>query len=646
MTQYLPLHRTSFASLEDDRFFSACSSQPGSRLMSVFTSQEQDQLAENTNSTARPSEPLASVCLPLAESMLPPPREQSPVLEPSANSHDHLPKHHRFNPTSNRRQSGAKEPPAETDTTYQGRLPLITKAQLDYHVSKQEIDNILRNIRGYLSARQHRDSCGKPAMPVAPENKMPPSPFLTPLESPYLEAQTLALPDDQYLVTKGDIVGILDIVVTGIRKFQDDSIQPDCQSLVSPNSTHVKPTLHAQNIIPCASAIADPATTICLPRTCFSLADSPEAVRHLSPTAITTYGMIKIKINGFDSFSEISCQDNINDDGYNGDIPEVGSPGPSICFSRYNLENRHLSWPQSPRVPRRVSFGINPSCDLFYLFEKKSRKPGQRSTSEPNPQWRPGLIRAATTPITSFPRLISRSCTNDWLTPLGLCGEMESREQVQDQETITNLYNHGVDAHSGVCIHSPLPILEEVPRTTSTCPDCSPFLDDYHSPIRENEGQWLSLAEDNNGDHRKRLGRSIGVARHRRIKAREPRDQHQNFKENLLDGLRRYSFLPLLDQTPENIRGEHPTNHSWMEIPLEGDRGRKLSSQELLQQILHQSDTSSMRSSRSKSSSGAMTTTQLKGGGRGQSQIEVRPCSEDTTPHICLDEQWRNENFR
>ncbi|KAI1758210.1 hypothetical protein F4782DRAFT_544560 [Xylaria castorea] len=514
MAEYLPLHRTSFASLEDHGFFSACSSQPASRLMSVFASQEHDQLAEDANSITRPSEPLVSVCLPLVESMLPCPREESPVLECLANSHDHVPEHYRLNATSGRRQSNqlrGQEPPVEPDTAYQVCLPLFTRTPLDSHASQQEIENILRNVRGYLSARQHRDSHGKPAVSVPTENNMSKSSSQAPSESSYLDTQMPALREDQYLVTSDDIVGIFDIIVTGVRKFQDDSIQPDCQSLLFPKNTHVKPTLNPQNIIPGAPAVVDPATTICLPRPCFSLADGLEVFRHPSPAAVTTY---------------------------------------------------------------------------------------------------------------------------------------ENHERAQHQETITDLYNRGVDAHSGVCLHIPLPILEDDPRTTSTCLNCSPFLDDYPSPIQGKRDQWLSQVEEDNGDHRQKPGRSIGVASHRRIKASEPRNQHQDLKENLLDGLRRYSFLPLLDPTPETIRRDHPAHTSLMEIPLEDDKGLKLSSQELLQQILRQSDTSSMRSLRSKSSSGALTITRPKESWRKLSEIDRGSCSEDTAPHICLDDQWRSQNFR
>ncbi|KAI1741667.1 hypothetical protein F4680DRAFT_464346 [Xylaria scruposa] len=629
MAQDLPLYRTSFASLEDDGFFSAYSSQPASRLMSVFVPQEYGQLAEDANSIKRPSEPLISVCIPPAGSMLPCSREESSVPECLADPGNYFPKHHRFNPTSHRRQSNqprGQKAPDEAGTACCGHLPHLTRAQLNGHISQQEIDDILRSVRCYLSTRQHRDASRKNTMPMSPSQALP--------ESSYFDAQTLASRDDQYLVTADEIVGVLDIVIAGLRKFQDDSIQLEYQSLLFPNSTPVKPTLSPRNIILGASTVVDPATTICLPRPCFSWADSVEAFRYPSPTA--------------ESFSDASCQDNTRDDYDNGDILEIESLEPSMYFPRYSSPNRHLSWPEPPMNGPMTSFGTDSSFNAFDSAVNNPRPPEQRSTSEPNSQWLPknGLIRAAATPMTSFPRLVSRSCTNDWLTPLGLLDETENHERTQHQEAIPDLYHRGVDAHSGVCIHTPLSILEEDPRTTPTCPDCSPFIDDYDRPLQKDRYLWPSQDEEGNSDHRQKLGRSIGAASHRRIKARELHNQQQDLKENLLDGLRRYSFLPLLEQTPETIRRDHPAPPSWMEIPLGGDKERKLSGQQLLQQILGQSDASSVKSSRSKSSSGAPTTTQPKNGSRKLSGIAAGSCSEDTAPHTCLDGQWRGRNFR
>ncbi|KAI3330017.1 hypothetical protein F4824DRAFT_355241 [Ustulina deusta] len=207
---------------------------------------------------------------------------------------------------------------------------------------------------------------------------------------------------------------------------------------------------------------------------------------------------------------------------------------------------------------------------------------------------------------------------------------------------VADLYNHGVDAHSGIFIHNPLPILEENPQSNSAPPSQVQF-QYYQSHIHEYENQWPSQAGEGEEDCRKNLGRSIGVACHKRIRVRNPHDQRQDISENLLDRLRRYSFMPLSDHTPECIRRDRPAELSWTERPQEGNRGRKRSSRELLQQILDRSSPPSVNSSGSKSASWALNIARSQDPKR-QGELEGVSCSEDTTPHICVDEQRTNQS--
>ncbi|KAI1166132.1 hypothetical protein F5B18DRAFT_92767 [Nemania serpens] len=311
MAYYRPVNRMSCTSLEDEQFFSACSSQPVSRLMSISASQEQEQLADDVNSAARPSEPLVSVCSEPAETVL------STVFGPLNNPHQSPPLQHRFSPISaccqpNRdrlRQSPAQlravssdegsstagsghsvdnlvSSPAPAITTrgwssatgrepclaachYQGCLPITSRSQLDGYVSKQRMDEILCHIHAYLSARQYADRSKRLGAMVINENGWPPT--QTRLDNLHLEKSPF--PEDQYLITTDNITRILDIVVIGVHDLQDDGSQLDYQSLLFPSRTQARPTLQGENIIPSVSTIADPATTICSPRPCFSLAD-------------------------------------------------------------------------------------------------------------------------------------------------------------------------------------------------------------------------------------------------------------------------------------------------------------------------------------------------------------------------------------
>ncbi|KAI1166133.1 hypothetical protein F5B18DRAFT_92758 [Nemania serpens] len=164
--------------------------------------------------------------------------------------------------------------------------------------------------------------------------------------------------------------------------------------------------------------------------------------------------------------------------------------------------------------------------------------------------------------------------------------ETESYRFSQYQTMISDLYNRGVDAHSGACIYNPLPVLEEYSQTTPT--SSKSFLSqDYHSPIREHENQWPPQTEEGGESYGEKLGCSIGVASHRRIPVREPHKQGKDQNENFLDRLLHYSFMPLSDQEAELVHRERFVQLPRTETPPGNDKGRKCSSRELLQQILH-----------------------------------------------------------
>ncbi|KAI1310656.1 hypothetical protein F5Y03DRAFT_403038 [Xylaria venustula] len=600
----VPSDRVSFASFEDDQFISASSSQPAGRLMSVAApqghGQKVEQLPEDLNSIARPSEPLASVCQLSTE--VP---SSGEVMATAGASTDKLTSSPAPVMTTRRWSSVTGREQGLSACHYQGRLPTVAREQCHEHISKQGRDGIVCNVRAFLAARRQNGRSRMTSTVATNENDIPLPPTQTVLDKTHL--QLPALPDDQYLITSDDIIGILDIVVAGVSSIQDDITHKDCRSRLFPNGTHAKPTLRTQDIIPGASAIADPATTICSPQPCFSSATKSENLGHVpSSTPKTTYK-----------------------------FPELPNYVPL-----HNRPDRHLSWPQSRRVMQRGSFGINSFRKIPNPFEEQFRRPGQRSTSEPYCQ---RVVKdvshfvAPITPITSFPRLISRSCTNDWLTPLGLLDDVENGESAERREMVIDLYNDGIDAHCGTGIYNPLPILEEDSQSNSTPPPPQTDLEDCQLHIHEYEDQWPAVAGEGKEDYKKNLGSSIGVACHKRIRARNPHDQHQGESGNLLNGLRRYSFLPLLDDTPEHIRRARQAQHSSTESAHER-HNRKRSSRELLQQILHRPNSPSINSLGSKSGHWEenMVGSQKS---KVRGELERAPCSEDTTPHICVDEQ-------
>ncbi|KAI1118332.1 hypothetical protein F5Y14DRAFT_447205 [Nemania sp. NC0429] len=333
MAEYCPADRMSCVSLEDEQFFSACSSQPVSRLMSIFAAKEQEKLADDVNSAARPSEPLVSVCLEPAETGPPSAAEPSTPLGPLIDSHQQLSPQKNCSPVSTccqvdpdkARLSPAQlaavpsdeasstaglghsvdnlvSSPAPAVTTrdwssptgrepclsachYQGRLPITPRAPLEGYVSRQKIDDILCHIHAYLSTSQRAESSRRHSPTAVNENDL--FPAQTRLNDPHLEIPPQ--PENQYLITTDNIIGILDIVIASVHSPHDDGSQLDYQSFLFPSRTHSRPTLQGRNIIPSVSAPADPATTICSPRPCFSLADGFKEPEYSSLTRNSTH---------------------------------------------------------------------------------------------------------------------------------------------------------------------------------------------------------------------------------------------------------------------------------------------------------------------------------------------------------------------
>ncbi|KAI0408349.1 hypothetical protein F4802DRAFT_618531 [Xylaria palmicola] len=255
MPQDLPLHRTSLASLDDDQFVSAHSSQPPSRLVSVFAARE--QLTEDINMSARPSQPLVSECLLPEKTASPSTDGQAPMPSALSDPAEHSPKN-QPSMTSVRMdssQADAHDLPVSLDATlydeilsitssnstedkpvpspnpaniaghgssaigreqgfpayhHQDSFPFTTWEEPNIDVSKREMtDEILCTVHGYLSARQHEYSSRRQILAAAIENKMQQPPFQTELEEPYLSFPTSS--DDRYLVTPDDVAAMVDI---------------------------------------------------------------------------------------------------------------------------------------------------------------------------------------------------------------------------------------------------------------------------------------------------------------------------------------------------------------------------------------------------------------------------------------------------
>ncbi|KAJ3568555.1 hypothetical protein NPX13_g6381 [Xylaria arbuscula] len=663
---FIPSDRISFASFGDDQFFSACSSQPTSRLMSVtaptIIPQEQ-QLPQAVNSAARPSEPLASICVPTrttSTNEFPP--TTTPNVHKSASSAA----------TTRRRNSDTDRGQSTPACYYQGSASTVGQPPLESHFSRPGMDCIFRNVRAFLAAKRHRNGSVGTAMAAVDENQKPRSSVQSTPDS----IQS-GIPEDEYLINTDDIAAILDIVIAGLCSIHDDNVRPNCRSLLFAKAQRAKPTLRAQNILPGVSAVVEPATTFCSTKPCFSSSDSlgvsqpppPKATYSMLPKPrgflypilfaypiVTFQSQLLLKTTAchadtdflfhlvsrqsiteinWELFSDSFPRDDARDSAAKADKSEAWSLEPP------DPRHRHVSWPQSRRLVQRGSVEISSSRKLSTSFGHFQGS-GQRSTSEPfcrRPLEDEINHVVATTPITSFPRLISRSCTNDWLTPLGLFDDLEADTSDERREMVADFYVHGIDAHNGVPTYTPLPILEEGSQSNPSPPPQSQ-LHGHRSHVHVCENQWSAEADEHEEDCKRKPGRSIGVASHNRIRVRELTDRGSDGPGDLLGGLRQYSFLPLLDHKCEHILKDGQSRQSSANIPQEEDKTRKLSSQDLLQQILCQS-----RKGSSSSRSGSMAPNVSSPHDWKQlGQLREASYSEDAAPHVCIDEQQYDQS--
>ncbi|KAI4861291.1 hypothetical protein F4820DRAFT_464872 [Hypoxylon rubiginosum] len=241
--------------------------------------------------------------------------------------------------------------------------------------------------------------------------------------------------------------------------------------------------------------------------------------------------------------------------------------------------------------------------------------------------------------MTCFPKLLSRSSTSDWLTPLGIFEESSlTQYRATMRATMSDLYARGVDAHSGANVSKPLEMLEESPRQTPAPVEYFPFT--------VSESEWSRKLSEAPEAWDKKTGRALGAASHRRKSTFKPTEARSSEpRHGILDTLRRYSFMPLSDQTPESIREVSPIPETQAEVSLQAEGGRKRSSKEMLQGIINGKPVSnkpSRKSSRVSSGSnvqgqrretGSWTTQKRQSGPAGRVS-----CSEDQTPHVCVDE--------
>ncbi|KAI1502192.1 hypothetical protein F5X99DRAFT_380191, partial [Biscogniauxia marginata] len=336
MSRNLVVDRLSIGSLEDDPFYSAPTSRVGSGHVSIINSH--DKLGKKESIRIQPSEPLVMMCQPTDIPTNPTSTLESSDLQCAAkskcnihflNKQEHNPEHHDIgttvinpqkklksdssihddNPAANgtvpldtltsspaqaiaaRRWSSICLEHQESMPQYSKNSPVLIETPLGGPVSRQGVEGILGNICAYLSDKRY-DDCPRSidTVSVSNENHFPSLNFRPDdgiINDGRLKPPTS--PIESYLVTTHDIATILDIVITGIRRFPDGNTDIGCQSLMFPREPLVKPNHRTKMMVLPVPTIADPATTISSVQPCFSLTAFPGSSRRHTQVAKSTF---------------------------------------------------------------------------------------------------------------------------------------------------------------------------------------------------------------------------------------------------------------------------------------------------------------------------------------------------------------------
>ncbi|KAI2628627.1 hypothetical protein GGR54DRAFT_636342 [Hypoxylon sp. NC1633] len=250
MASHLPITRTSVGSLDDDRFYSAPTSRITSRHVSLATAPRDPYDETNHVPVASPSQP--------TQNQVSTPVSKRKWAYPFTLDHHHIPKHHHFCPKSISRrfqrtlhgtsdsvpllQHFANEPdvalggyvespipsPASPDAMARwtsmytgnrslgsGKSAFLADSSLEGPIGvNQGTDSIICNVQAYLSNRRHSNCSPQTGiLSAAKEGQYD-------LRCSCSQGRKTA--SDSYLVSANDIAGILDIVISGLRRVHDD----------------------------------------------------------------------------------------------------------------------------------------------------------------------------------------------------------------------------------------------------------------------------------------------------------------------------------------------------------------------------------------------------------------------------------------
>ena len=414
----------------------------------------------------------------------------------------------------------------------------------------------------------------------------------------------------KYLIDDSDIRNLVDAIGDAARQDSAPQLRSVAQSDSAPPRL-TPPTLDSASIVPPPAYAADPALTVSSPTTSYATVNptnmkvqtrTRDAELRATATIVTRNSVAEVTWSG-DGQSPL--------DSYRPSPNRVSSnPIPRTTSSSLSTNSSQVSGPITLSLHHYEAL-----ASLIDLVKDLDVIPSIVSGKNQN-----GMI--------SFPELLTRHCTNEWLTP-----------PVSDQQLVAppptdDMYLQGVDAHSGV--KRPSIAEHEEPQKPFHCNytffDNNPFANEEHEFMHRR----ASVSTSTLGRDITR-GKSIGVSAHRRRSTQpliEPGHLGtQGVTRTLMDRLRKGGHK-MFHRNRSHHKGSD--NHNEMtpaaneSVMEEGSE----STADLLSgdnMVIHMDPASPGSESHMgiyRGSSGK----RLSVGYRGRKNT----CSEDNQPHVCM----------
>ena len=348
--------------------------------------------------------------------------------------------------------------------------------------------------------------------------------------------------DDMYLLRNKDLEGVVEDVAEEMRRRQTSVSNVRTSILNSSKPALPRLSKSGNGFLPSLSTTADPATTICLPRTSVatrSPLDSQIRTKTREQEAHATTTIVSRRSVAEIVWAPDDCSKSPPSAGHRDSLARKSSLKSADDPSRRAF--RHQS-----RVAF-TGFSLNHYAaedDLDSLVADISRAHSEARSSLSEPK------------LTSFPKLGSRHCTKEWLIPPV---DLDSESLLPTSD----FYHRGVDAHSGAEARPSTPVADEPlkPRQCDyTLFDSNPFVETEASTTKSELGDTdCPLFREG-----KRIGSSIGASSHRRKSSQIPvrRDRSDSSEDGL---------IPIL---VDKIRkGGHKIFHSHHGSEMQSDNG-------------------------------------------------------------------------